>query len=314
MSQLSGQEHSFSGSRGAKAERRNLTVVFCDMVGSTELSNRLDPEDMREIMRAFQRCSEIAILGLDGRIGRYMGDGILAYFGFPAAHEDSAERAVQAALEAIRLVSELSFEGVARIEVRIGIATGLVVVGDLIGEGSSREFALIGDAPNLAARLQQLAKPNQILVAASTRRLLGDLFEFEDLGDQDIKGFSAPIAVSGIRRRGTASRFEARRSSHMAPLIGREAELAVLHGAFEKAKAGHGQLVAVSGEPGIGKVAARQQLPASAGPRQLSRVFISVFIVPSQQPLVPRHSPSSMTYWAAATRPAERPSCKDSRH
>jgi class 3 adenylate cyclase/predicted ATPase/ABC-type lipoprotein export system ATPase subunit len=253
VSQLSSQEHSFSGPRGGKAERRNLTVVFCDMVGSTELSNRLDPEDMREIMRGFQKCSEIAILGLDGRIGRYMGDGILAYFGFPAAHEDSAERAVQAALEAIRLVSELSFEGVARIEVRIGIATGLVLVGDLIGEGSSREFALIGDAPNLAARLQQLAKPNQILVAPSTRRLLGDLFEFEDLGDQDIKGFSAPITVSGIRRRGTASRFEARRSSHMAPLIGREAELAVLHGVFEKAKAGQGQLVAVSGEPGIGK-------------------------------------------------------------
>ena len=133
MSQLSGQGPSFSGSSGVKAERRNLTVVFCDMVGSTELSNRLDPEDMREIIRAFQRCCEVAILGLDGRIGRYMGDGILAYFGFPAAHEDSAERAVQAALEAIRLVSELSFDGAARIEVRIGIATGLVVVGDQIG-------------------------------------------------------------------------------------------------------------------------------------------------------------------------------------
>jgi class 3 adenylate cyclase/predicted ATPase len=253
VSQSLGQESSSFGSRGAKAERRNLTVVFCDMVGSTELSNRLDPEDMREIMRGFQRCCEIAILGLDGRIGRYMGDGILAYFGFPAAHEDSAERAVQAALETIRLVSELSFEGVAPIEVRIGIATGLVVVGDLIGEGSSREFALIGEAPNLAARLQQLAKPNQIVVADSTRLLLGQLFEFEDLGKQNIRGFSAPIGVSGIRRRGTASRFEARRSSHMAPLIGREAELALLHGAFGKAKAGHGQVIAVSGEPGIGK-------------------------------------------------------------
>lgn len=147
MSRLPSQEQSFSGSLGVKAERRNLTVVFCDMVGSTELSNRLDPEDMRDIIRAFQRCAEIAILGLDGRIGRYMGDGILAYFGFPAAHEDSAERAVQAAMEVIRLVSELSFEGVPRIEVRIGIATGLVVVGDLIGEGANREFALIGDAP-----------------------------------------------------------------------------------------------------------------------------------------------------------------------
>jgi len=223
------------------------------MVGSTELSNRLDPEDMRDILRAFQRCTETAILGLDGRIGRYMGDGILAYFGFPAAHEDSAERAVHAALETIRLVSDLSFEGVPRIEVRIGIATGLVVVGDLIGEGSSREFALIGDAPNLAARLQNLAKPNQILVAPNTRLLVGDLFEFEDLGDRNLKGFSAPIRVSAIRGHGKASRFEARRSSHIAPLIGREAELAMLLGAFEKAKAGHAQLVAVSGDPGIGK-------------------------------------------------------------
>src|SRR5689334_25357194 len=123
------------------------------MVGSTELSHRLDPEDMRDILRAFQRCAENAILGLDGRIGRYMGDGVLAYFGFPAAHEDSAERAVHAALETVRLVSDLSFPDATRINVRIGIATGLVIVGDLIGEGSSREFALVGDALNLASRL-----------------------------------------------------------------------------------------------------------------------------------------------------------------
>ena len=223
------------------------------MVGSTELSSRLDPEDMRDIMRAFQRSCESAIFGFDGRIGRYMGDGILAYFGFPAAHEDSAERAVQAALEGIRLVSELSFEGVPKIEMRVGIATGLVVVGDLIGEGPSREFALVGDAPNLAARLQQLAKPGQILVAPATRRLLGDLFEFEDLGDQDVKGFLEPITASSVLRRSKASRFEARRSARIVPLIGREAELTVLRDAFEKAKTGHGQLVAVSGEPGIGK-------------------------------------------------------------
>jgi class 3 adenylate cyclase/predicted ATPase/ABC-type lipoprotein export system ATPase subunit len=227
--------------------------MFCDMVGSTELSSRLDPEDMRDIMRAFQRCCETAIFGFDGRIARYMGDGILAYFGFPAAHEDSAERAVQAALECVRLVSELSFEGVPKIQIRVGIATGLVVVGDLIGEGPSREFALVGDAPNLAARLQQLAKPNQILVAPATRRLLGDLFEFENLGDLDVKGFLEPIAVSGVLRRSKASRFEARSSGRIVPLIGREAELAVLSDAFAKAKTGQGQLVAISGEPGIGK-------------------------------------------------------------
>jgi class 3 adenylate cyclase/predicted ATPase/ABC-type lipoprotein export system ATPase subunit len=253
VTQLSSQERSPPASRAIKAERRNLTVVFCDMVGSTELSSRLDPEDLRDIMRAFQRSCESAIFGFDGRIGRYMGDGILAYFGFPAAHEDSAERAVQAALEGVRLVSELSFEGVPPIQMRVGIATGLVVVGDLIGEGPSREFALIGDAPNLAARLQQLAKPNQILVAPATRRLLGDLFEFEDLGDQDVKGFLEPIAMSSVVRRSKASRFEARRSARIVPLIGRDTELAVLSNAFAKAKTGQGQLVAISGEPGIGK-------------------------------------------------------------
>jgi class 3 adenylate cyclase/tetratricopeptide (TPR) repeat protein/energy-coupling factor transporter ATP-binding protein EcfA2 len=253
VAQLSSQERSPSPSSTIKAERRNLTVVFCDMVGSTELSSRLDPEDLREIMRAFQRSCESAIFGFDGRIGRYMGDGILAYFGFPAAHEDSAERAVQAALEGIKLVSELSFEGVPRLEMRVGIATGLVVVGDLIGEGPSREFALVGDAPNLAARLQQLAKPGQILVAPATRRLLGDLFEFEELGDQKVKGFLEPIAVSGVLRRSKASRFEARRSSRIVPLIGRDAELKMLSDAFAKAKTGQGQLVTVTGEPGIGK-------------------------------------------------------------
>jgi class 3 adenylate cyclase/predicted ATPase len=253
VSQLPSQKKRSSGSLGVKAERRNLTVVFCDMVGSTELSSRLDPEDLREIMRAFQRSCDTAIFRFDGRIGRYMGDGILAYFGFPAAHEDSAARAVEAGLEAVRRVSELSFKGVPRIQLRIGIATGLVVVGDLIGEGPSREFALVGDAPNLASRLQQLANPNQILVAPSTRRLLGDLFEFEDLGSHTIKGFSEPIAVSAVLRRSSASRFEARRSGCMVPLIGRDAELAVLRDAFERAKAGRGQLVIVSGEPGIGK-------------------------------------------------------------
>src|SRR5262249_34498410 len=155
--------------------------------------------------------------------------------------------------EGIRLVSELSFEGVPRLEMRVGIATGLVVIGDLIGEGPSREFALVGDAPNLAARLQHLAKPNQILVAPATRRLLGDLFEFEELGDQEVKGIPGPIAISGVLRRSKASRFEARRSSRIVPLIGREAELKVLSDAFAKAKTGQGQLVTVSGEPGIGK-------------------------------------------------------------
>src|SRR5262245_53584303 len=152
------------------------------MVGSSALSTRLDPEDFREILRTFQTCCENAVHSFDGHIARYMGDGILAYFGFPAAHEDDAERAVEAALEATKAVAKLSFPGATRIEVRIGIATGLVVVGDLIGDGPSREFALIGEAPNLEARLEQIGKTNQILVAQTTRRLLGQSFALPNFG------------------------------------------------------------------------------------------------------------------------------------
>ena len=251
---------------GIKAERRHLTVLFCDMVGSSALSARLDPEDLRHILRAFQNGCGEAIRNFDGHIARYMGDGILAYFGFPAAHEDDAERAVRAALQATKSVSALSFPGATPIEIRIGIATGLVVVGDLIGEGPSREFALIGEAPNLAAQLQQLAKPNQILVAPNTRRLLGQLFELEDLGEQPVKGHSSPVRIwSVLRSSGVASRFEARRSAHLTPFIGRDAELVLLHECFDKAKGGKGQFIAISGEPGIGKsrliTTFRRQLP-----------------------------------------------------
>src|SRR4029450_5104896 len=222
-------------------------------LGSRALSAGMDPEDLREILRTFQTCCENAVHSFDGHIARYMGDGILAYFGFPAAHEDDAERAVEAALEAIKAVAKLSFPGATRIEVRIGIATGLVVVGDLIGEGPSQEFALVGEAPNLAARLQQIAKPNQILVAPSTRRLVGGLFEFADLGGQEIKGHSGPVHVWSALRSSGVSRFEPRQSVRRAPLIGRDPELTVLQSSFEKAKQANGQFVTVSGEPGVGK-------------------------------------------------------------
>src|SRR5262249_37296337 len=152
-------EQPLTQARGSKAERRNITVLFCDMVGSSSLSARLDPEDLRQILRAFQTCCENAVHTLGGHIARYMGDGILAYFGFPAAHEDDGERAVEAGFEILKAVSRLSFPEAMQIQVRIGIATGIVVVGDLIGQGPSREFPLVGEAPNLAARLQQMAKP-----------------------------------------------------------------------------------------------------------------------------------------------------------
>ncbi len=238
----------------ARAERRHLTVLVCDLVGSTALSTRLDPEDLRSILREFQRCCGDAIRRYEGHVARFMGDGVLAYFGFPTAHEDNAERAVKAALEMAESVSALAIPIAKKLEVRIGIASGRVVVGDLIGEGPSREFALVGDAPNLAARLQALAEPNQILVAPRTRHLLGRLFEFGDLGDHSIKGFERPIHVWRVLAPGSASsRFEARQSSHLTPLIGRQAELGLLQKQYSKAKRGKGQVVLVSGEPGIGK-------------------------------------------------------------
>ncbi len=239
---------------GTKAERRNLTVLFCDIVGSSALSAHLDPEDLREILRAFQASCGDAIRRYDGHIARYMGDGVLAYFGFPMAHEDDAERAVNTALQMIEAVCALTFPRARPLQVRIGIATGLVVVGDLIGEGPSREFALIGEAPNLAACLQQYAKPNQILVSMQTRRLLGNLFEFADLGEYPFKGHDEPVRVwSVLRANAIPSRFEARQSSRLTPFFGRDRELAVLHEQYKKALRGQGQIIAISGEPGIGK-------------------------------------------------------------
>lgn len=236
------------------AERRHLTVLFCDLVGSTFLSAQLDPEEMRKILFDFQRCCGDAIRRYDGHIARLMGDGVLAYFGFPSAHEDDAERAVKAALEIVESVPAVAIPIAGKLEVRIGIASGLVVVGDLIGEGPSREFALVGDAPNLASRLQALAEPSQILIAPRTRLLLGGLFEFADLGDRDLKGVERPVRVWRVVAPGSlSSRFEARTSSHLTPLIGRQDEVRLLHKQYSKAKQGKGQMVLISGEPGIGK-------------------------------------------------------------
>ena len=238
----------------ASAERRHLTVFMCDLVGSTSLSTRLDPEDLRRILLEFQRCCEDAIRRYEGHVARLMGDGVLAYFGFPTAHEDDAERAVKAALQIVESVPALIVPIGERLQVRIGIASGLVVVGDLIGEGPAREFALVGDTPNLAARLQALAEPSQILVAPRTRLLLGSLFEFSDLGDHSVKGFERPIHVWRVLASGSiSSRFEARTSLHLTPLVGRQAELRLLQKQYSKAKRGKGQVVMISGEAGIGK-------------------------------------------------------------
>jgi class 3 adenylate cyclase/predicted ATPase len=241
-----------AASATVKPERRHLTVMFCDLVGSTALSAQLDPEDLREILHAFQRCSSDSIRQYGGHIARFLGDGVLAYFGFPQAREGDAEGAVNAALNIVKSVAVI--RSARQLQVRIGIATGLVVAGDLIGEGTAAEFALVGDAPNLAARLQALAEPNQILVAASTRRLLGRLFELDDLGDHDIRGFDKPVRVWRVLGPGAVvSRFEARQTSNLSSLIGRGEELSLLEEKYREASRGHGQLVLLSGDPGIGK-------------------------------------------------------------
>jgi class 3 adenylate cyclase/predicted ATPase len=237
----------------ADAERRQLTVMFCDLVGSTELSSRLDPEDLREVITAYHRAVAEVVAGFDGFVAKYMGDGVLVYFGYPRAHEDDAERAIRAGLGVIDAIGRLDVKSVT-LQARVGIATGLVVVGDLIGEGSAQEQSAVGETLNLAARLQGLAEPNAVVIAASTRRLVGDLFEYRDLGAIEIKGIAALVpAWQVLRPSVVASRFEALRGSALSRLVGREEEIDLLLRRWARAKTGDGQVVLVSGEPGIGK-------------------------------------------------------------
>src|SRR6516162_4426856 len=234
------------------AERRQVTVMFSDLVGSTALSARMDPEDLREIIAAYQKCVAETVQRFGGFVAKYMGDGVLIYFGYPQAHEDDAERAVRAGLELVGAVGSLKTH--APLQTRVGIATGLVVVGDLIGSGASQEQAIVGETPNFAARLQGIAAPNTVVIAEDTRKLLGKLFELEDLGAQDLKGIPGPVrAWVALRPASVESRFEALHASGLTELIGREEELDLLVRRWSKAKTGEGQVVLLSGEPGIGK-------------------------------------------------------------
>jgi class 3 adenylate cyclase/predicted ATPase len=234
-----------------EAERRQLTVMFCDLVGSTPLSTRFDPEDLREIVGAYHRCVADTVARFGGLVAKYMGDGVLIYFGYPEAHEDDAERAARAGLAVIDAVGRLATQE--PLNVRIGIATGLVVVGDLIGAGAAQERGVVGETPNLAARLQALAGPGTLVVANSTRRQIGTLFEIEDLGPQPLAGFAEPQrAWRVVGESGVVSRFEALRSG-TTPLVGRDEELDLLLRRWQQAKSGEGRAVLVSGEPGIGK-------------------------------------------------------------
>ena len=253
------------------AERRQVTVMFSDLVGSTALSARMDPEDLREVISAYQKCVAETVQRFGGFVAKYMGDGVLVYFGYPQAHEDDAERAVRAGLELVTAVGALKTH--AALQTRVGIATGLVVVGDLIGSGVSQEQAIVGETPNLAARLQGVAEPNSVVIAQSTQKLVGNLFELEDLGAQDLKGIAEPVrAWSALRPSSVESRFDALHVSGFTELVGREEELELLLRRWSKAKTGEGQVVLLSGEAGIGKSRLTAALLESLAPEPHTRL------------------------------------------
>ena len=234
------------------AERRQVTVMFSDLVGSAALSARMDPEDLREVISAYQKCVAETVSRFGGFVAKYMGDGVLVYFGYPQAHEDDAERAVCAGLGLVAAVGRL--KAPAPLQTRIGIATGLVVVGDLIGAGEAQERGIVGETPNLAARLQGIAEPNTVVIAESARKLLGNLFELQDLGAKDLKGISGPVrAWAALRPALVESRFEALHATGLTELVGREEELELLLRRWSKAKSDEGQVVLLSGEAGVGK-------------------------------------------------------------
>lgn len=244
--------------RPAAAERRHLTVMFCDMVGSTALSEQFDPEDLRDTIAAYRETCARVVDHYEGFVANYIGDGIVVFFGYPKAHEDDAERAVRAGLEIVgSFARELTGPAEALrkpLEVRIGIATGLVVVGDVIGAGTEERHSAVGETPNLAARLQALAPPNGVIIAGSTRSLLGTKFELKDLGSHALKGVSAPVqAWCVVRPRHLESRFASTADAKLTPLVNREEEIALLLRRWQQAKEGEGQVVLLAGEPGIGK-------------------------------------------------------------
>src|ERR1700730_3580696 len=209
------------------AERRQVTVMFSDLVGSTALSARMDPEDLREIIAAYHKCVAEIVRRFDGFVAQYLGDGVLVYFGYPQAHEDDAERAVRAGLELIAAVCALKTR--VSLQTRVGIATGLVVVGDLMDSGSAPERGIVGETPNLAARLQGNAEPNMVLIAEGTRRLLGNIFELQDLGAKELKGIAGSVHIwAALRASSVESRFEALHASSLTALVGREEESELL--------------------------------------------------------------------------------------
>jgi class 3 adenylate cyclase len=247
-----------AASTGHEAERRHVTVMFSDLVGSTALSACMDPEDLREVISAYHNCVAETVRRFRGFVAQYMGDGVLVYFGYPQAHEDDAERAVLAGLELVAAVAALKTH--ASLQTRVGVATGLVVVGDLIGSAEAHDLGIIGETPNLAARLQALADPNMLVIAEATRKLLGNLFELADLGPQALKGIAAPArAWAVLRRASVESRFEALHATGLTALVGREEETELLLRRWSTAKAGEGQVVLLSGRGRYRQIAAHSR-------------------------------------------------------
>ena len=236
------------------AERRLLTVMFADLVGSTELSRRLDPEDLRELLRRYQDAVAAVVRRYDGHIAKFLGDGVLAYFGWPQAHEDDGERAVRTGLETVAAVADIECDKGEYLRTRVGIATGQVVVGDLVSGGHLDAEAVTGETPNLAARLQGAAEPGTVLIDTATRSLVGDVFELRQFADQVLKGFAEPVPVWRVlAERAVASRFEAAHGAGLTALVGREHEIGLLLDRWRLSSAGEGQVVLLSGPAGIGK-------------------------------------------------------------
>jgi class 3 adenylate cyclase/tetratricopeptide (TPR) repeat protein len=237
-----------------EAERRQVTVLFSDLVGSTALANEIDPEDMSALIKRYQDVCAGAIARFDGFIAKFLGDGVLAYFGYPQAQEDAAERSVYAALAIIESLGQIKGPDGQALKTRVGIATGLVVIGDIIGSGAAREHSIVGETPNLAARLQAVAEPNSVLVSQSTHHLLGRQFDYQSLGEKTLKGFANPVQVWRVlREAAVATRFAAGRAARTIPFIGRVQEMELLLDRWRLAKEGEGQVVFLSGEPGMGK-------------------------------------------------------------
>jgi class 3 adenylate cyclase len=259
----------------AEAERRQLTVMFCDLVDSTALSAQLDPEELREVVRFYQETCTTVIQRYEGYIAQHLGDGLLVYFGYPMAHEDDAQRAVRAGIEIIAALRESPVQHrklLQPLQVRIGIHTGLVVIGE-IGSSEKREILALGETPNIAARVQGVAQPDTVVMSTVTQRLVQGLFECQDLGPQTLKGIATPLSLYRVIGESAAqSRFEVAVGIGLTPLIGREEELGLLQRRWMQAKAGAGQVVLLSGEPGIGKSRLVQELKEQLAQEAVTRI------------------------------------------